>query len=147
MLPQVAAFEPLGSKVPSQCIVSKHECPSHYMCVSPDAVSSRGTCVCDRFFGFFGSECRQLSIASYLLLFYCGVIITTSLFSLYYCFVLLWVMQSKRKLKSGIVSSTLILNAIAILSPCGIFGGYTLIVLEVDKNSYFVEHLEVILKR
>jgi hypothetical protein len=141
----VTSIEPLGSKVPDQCSVSKMSCPSHYMCVSMDTTSTIGKCICDRFFGFYGPDCRKLSSASYLFLVLCGIVVIIAVFIIAYSLSLLIFIRSRNKLKSstGIVTTTLIFNSVAILGPLGVYVGYSLVILEIDRDSYFLEYIEV----
>jgi hypothetical protein len=128
-----SAFLPLGSDPPSSCTIGNYECPSHYIC-------SNSKCMCDRYYGFYGSDCEKLSAASY---FYSIIYLLTwpiMAFGFVYNLYLLRLLYKYGKLNCG-VSVTLMLNMIASLLPCELILELPFTVFGLDKQMFMRQYL------
>jgi hypothetical protein len=132
-----SAFLPLGSDPPSSCTIGNYECPSHYIC-------SNSECMCDRYYGFYGSDCEKLSVTSYV---YSIVYLLTwpfAMFAFIYCLYLLRLLHEYGKLSCD-VRVTLVLNTIATFPPCVLMLEYPFTVFGVDKQMFMRQYLRGVL--
>jgi hypothetical protein len=135
-------IKPLGSKVPDECSVSSNSCPSHYLCIRSPHDRSMGTCHCYRYFGFYGAKCRKLSAASYVLITCNFILIITGCIAFSQNVWLIYKLYKRRKLTTNI-RTNLILNTMSTLSPIALAFGEFFIVIEVDKDMFWMNHMWV----
>lgn len=80
----VNAYLPLGSDKPDKCNAHVgYNCPSHFICVRDFGDhEENGRCICDRFYGFVGPKCLELSFSSYMLIVFSALLIVGNIFAL-----------------------------------------------------------------
>ena len=149
LLVEALSYTPLGSLPTESCDARTYECPSHYQCIVTDPEASAspniGTCFCDNFYGFEGADCRGRSAAWYLLFSLCSVVVLFVLYALYAHFKLMRELQTSGRLKANVIGRTLLFNGLSLLPVMGINGGMLMVLLEVDRNMYFHEHVRAML--
>lgn len=135
----VNGYAKLGSEPPKECKIFKYECPSHYVCVSKKQSDFNGVCVCDRFFGFRGEHCLDLTSASYLVIVLFSIIFVLGILLLIYNISLIHLLYKRNKLKANIWV-TLLCNALSTLI-IDIAGLCTALTVDVDKQMFYQEHM------
>jgi hypothetical protein len=138
----ITSLEPLGSEVPAACDVIKNNCPAHYICAT-DASSANGNvgeCICDRFYGFHGYQCRNLGFASYMLVTLLIMVMMLATSSFTYNLVLVYLMFTRNKVNPH-VYRVLFFNTLHTLPAWGISFSYICIVFEVDRNLWLETHI------
>lgn len=136
-------FQSLGSPPPSTCNSLLTRCPSHMMCSieGPSESHLIGTCVCHRFYGFFGKSCLSLSAASYMLGFFCFICVA---FGLKVLLANLWLaleLYDAGRLRANSVGRTLFFNTLSPIPVCTLSGFVLMILVGVDRNMWAAAHL------
>jgi len=138
----VCGFKPLGSEPQHSCLSTEFNCPSHYICQQTGSSTSlnEGECKCDRYYGFYGEDCRNLSMPSYAYAaVYCFIPIVAFIVGGYNVS-LIKLLYHEQKLKFTTLA-TLSFNTFSSLGPIHISLEYIFTVFEVDKQMYMRQHL------
>jgi len=126
-----------------KCNISKDSdgCPSNFICVSQD---EGWKCICDRFYGFYGPQCKNLSASSYLLLIGCLIMFFVSLLSVIYNVQLMLLLYKTKKLKFY-TFSVVGLNTLSSGLWTGLTSGLILTVFQWDKQMIFHQKIRIII--
>jgi hypothetical protein len=140
-LKAVEGFEKLGSPKPASCETghNKHECPSHMLCLAPNYTDA-GHCVCDRFFGFTGPQCRGRSKAAWLLLAFCAILSFFAVWALLSNIILALELKKTGRLKLNCIGRTLLFNTFTPIAFLSHYVGIIAMLLELDPDMKFQEH-------
>ena len=135
----VEGFEKLGSSKPAECEPLKYECPSHMLCLAPN-YSDAGHCVCDRFLGFFGPQCRGRSRATWLLFTFCIALSYFAVWALLSNITLALEMKKTGRLKPNCIGRTLFFNTLMPVCLLSHYLGYAAMLLELDPDMKYQKH-------
>mmetsp|Transcript_19542 Transcript_19542/g.33040 ORF Transcript_19542/g.33040 Transcript_19542/m.33040 type:complete len:555 (+) Transcript_19542:127-1791(+) len=132
----VADCQNLSSPKPNECEPGKYQCPGRFLCIPRRHLDS-SHCVCNRFLGFRGPDCRKRSRASWLLLVLSIINALMSFRSLILNVMLALELKNSGRLKANNVGRTLFFNTLMTLPGITVATGYSLILLDVDRNADF----------
>ena len=147
-LVSVANCKKLGStQKPNDCEPEMYQCPARSLCL-PRRRLDGNHCVCNRFLGFRGPECRKRSRASWLVLVTFTINTCMTFRALILNLVLALELKNAGRLKANSIGRTLIFNTVILLPAMAIL--LMAIILEVVefgnlKSDFFRKVLEVCL--
>jgi len=132
-----------GSPKPNDCDpwldTPANKCPQRFLC-TPRLRLDGNHCICNRYLGFRGAECRKRSRASWLLLVLSIIIAFMSFRALISNIVLALELKNSGRLKANNIGRTLFFNTLTLPPTIAIGTFYSLILLEVDRNLIFLQH-------
>ena len=134
----VEGYAKLGSPKPNECRVHNYDCPSHMFCVPRDDGGSH--CICDRFLGYRGPECRQRTRATWLLSVFCILIMLWGFRALISNITLALELKETGRLKANSIGRTLFFNTFASLGPTILAAGLAVTVSDIDPNMKWYQH-------
>ena len=135
--PVAEGYSKLGSPKSGQCNPNIYSCPSHMVCVPSD----HGTrhCICDRFLGFRGQECREHTRASWLLLLISIIITLWSFWAFLSNITLATELKDAGRLKANSIGRTLFFNSLLTFPVAALSTGIGLTIF-MDPHMKFYQH-------
>ena len=115
-----------------------NDCPHRYVCIATARRPNEGFCICNRWFGFYGPGCRQLSAATYLLATMQSLALVAFAYAAYHVF-LTGRMLPRRKLFFAAVVRTLVLCSCSLLLNGAFSVGALVFLSGKDPNEVFYE--------
>ena len=135
----VADCKKTSSLLANECEPGKYQCPARFICL-PRRRHDGNHCVCSRYLGFRGTECRNYSRASWLLFVFSIISLIGASKALRSNIVLALELKESGRLKGNNIGRTLFFNTLVTLPSMLINTGYALLLLKVDGNAdYYVD--------